>query len=189
MFSLLRHSARLASKASAAHTAQFSLTTKALEKNLYLGNLSWTLTPDTLRSAIAQHGHLQDLNIITDRLSGRSRGYGFLRIDDDQVGEQVLAALAECEVEGRQINCREAESRPAFGAGGGGGGDRPRRPYDGGERRSNGYNGGSVGGSYGGRNAREGGDRRGGSGGYGERRGNNDRGGRRGDGYGESRDY
>ena len=203
MFSLIRHSARLATT-TVKPSAAFSVSAKQLEKNLYLGNLSWSLTPETLRQAIITHvteasaeqseegaqapspeeleGHLQELSIITDRLSGRSRGYGFLKIQDDNVGEQVLAALADCEVEGRQLNCREAESRPAYDPST----RPPRRQYDGGDRRGGGGGGYGRGDRAGGYGGGYGGDRRGGDRGYGgERDGGYGGRGRRNDGGGD----
>ncbi len=80
---------------------------------LYIGNLSWGTTTEDLKSHFEQFGAVSDAIVITDRQSGRSRGFGFVTMDND---EEANKALAECngnELDGREIKCSEATPRKA----------------------------------------------------------------------------
>jgi RNA recognition motif-containing protein len=120
---------------------------------LYVGNLSFSSTVDTVREAFARIGEVTDVHIVTDRASGQSRGFGFVTMGSPAEAQKAIEAMNGASLDGRALRVNEAEDRPqrsgGFGGGGGGGG---------------GYGGGGGGG---------GGDRRrggGGGGGGGDRR-------------------
>ena len=124
-------------------------------KKLYVGNLSYNVTDSDLEQLLAQHGTVQSAQVIQDRDTGRSKGFGFVEMGSDAEAQAAIAALNGQEHDGRALTVNEAkpkEDRPRGGGGGGGGG---------GGRRE--YGGGGGGGGYGG----GGGGRSGGGGGYG----------------------
>jgi len=92
---------------------------------LYVGNLSYHTTKDSLRTAFSANGReVTDVHIVMDRESGQSRGFGFVTMGTN---EQAAAAIAEMNgalVDGRPLRVNEAEDRPPRGGGGGGGGFR-----------------------------------------------------------------
>lgn len=119
--------------------------------NLYVGNLPFGTTSDDLREAFSAHGTVTSTQVIMDRETGRSRGFGFVEMSDG--GEQAIEAMNGAEMGGRTLTVNEARPRDnSRGGGGGGGGRRGGGGYGGG---GGGYGGG--GGGYGG----------GGGGGYG----------------------
>jgi len=93
-----------------------------MSKNLYVGNLSYDTTNDSLRAAFEEFGTVTDAKVITDRETGRSRGFGFVEMSDG--GEEAIAALNGKELDGRTIVVNEARPRTERGGGGGGGGRR-----------------------------------------------------------------
>jgi|SRR5574344_44224 RNA recognition motif-containing protein len=95
--------------------------------NIYVAHLSWDTTGDSLQNLFSQFGEVTSARIITDRESGRSRGFGFVDMTNDEEGQKAIDALNETEFEGRTINVSVA---------------RPRE-----ERRPNNY--GNRGGGYG----------------------------------------
>lgn len=107
-------------------------------KRLYIGNLSYSTTENTLRTLFAQYGDVQSVNIIIDRDSGRSKGFGFVEMGTDEAAQAAIAALNGKSVDNRQINV--AEARPQA--------DR------GDARRGGGYGRSSNGGAAGGRTSR-----------------------------------
>ena len=125
-----------------------------MSKNLYVGNLSYNCTADDLRELFSQHGNVSSAQVVSDRETGRSRGFGFVEMSDG--GEAAIGALNGAEFQGRTLTVNEARPREPGGGGGrsGGGG------YGGGG--GGGRSGG--GGGYGGGG---GGGRSGGGGGYG----------------------
>ncbi len=130
--------------------------TRTMNK-LFVGNLSYDVTDQDLSDLCAQHGQVQEVAVMMDRMTGRPRGFAFVTMADGEAAQAVIKALNGQEFMGRALAINEArprEERPAYSGGGGGG-------Y-GGERRGGG--GGGYGG--GGRGGRDG-DRRGGGGGYG----------------------
>jgi cold-inducible RNA-binding protein len=119
---------------------------------IYVGNLNFRTTDDGLRAAFEAFGAVTEVYIGTDRETGRSRGFGFVTMNDKTQGEAAIAALNGSQLDGRAIVVNEAQPRPpktdrGFGGGGGGGGFR-----------------GGRGGGYGG----GGGGFRGGRGGHGD---------------------
>ncbi len=91
-------------------------------KNIFVGNLSYGVTEDTLRSLFEQYGAVERVNIITDRDSGQPRGFAFVEMTNDAEAQNAIAALNGRDVEGRTMNVNEA--RPKAERGGAGGGSR-----------------------------------------------------------------
>ncbi len=119
--------------------------------NIYVANLSWGTTSDSLQELFSQFGEVTAANIITDRETGRSRGFGFVDMPNDEEGQKAINELNETEFEGKNIAvsvARPRTERPSGGRGGYGGGNRGGG-YGGGNR-GGGYGGGNRGGGYGG---------------------------------------
>lgn len=109
--------------------------------NLYVGNLSWTMTEDDLRNLFEQYGTVSSLKIVKDRETGRSKGFGFVEMENDSEAQNALSSLYDKEILGRKIVINEAQERPAKSGGGGGG--FKKRSFGGG---GGGYNKGGGGG-------------------------------------------
>lgn len=141
--------------------------------NIYVGNLSWSMTDDDLMNLFTQYGSVTSAKILKDKMNGRSKGFGFVEMEDDEAAKAAIAALNETEIQGRKLIVNESQPRQE-GSGGGGG-----------YKKSGGYGGGggSRGGGYGG------GGSRGGSGGGGSRGGYGGGGNRGGSGGGYNREY
>ena len=92
-------------------------------KKLYVGNLPFSTTEDELREAFARHGDVESVNVITDRETGRSRGFGFVEMGDQSAAEEAMRALDNTDFGGRNLKVNEAQDRRG---GGGGGGRRDR---------------------------------------------------------------
>src|SRR5499427_8852261 len=107
-------------------------------KKLYVGNLTFGVTDAELEQMFAAHGTVQSAQVIMDRDTGRSKGFGFVEMGSDQEAQAAIAALSGKEVDGRTLTVNEA--RPREGGGGGGGGGRGG--YGGGRGGSGGYGGG-----------------------------------------------
>ena len=80
---------------------------------LYIGNLSWGTTTEDLKSHFEQHGAVSDAIVITDRQSGRSRGFGFVTMDNDEEANKALEECNGSDLDGREIKCSEATPRKA----------------------------------------------------------------------------
>jgi RNA recognition motif-containing protein len=94
-----------------------------MSKNLYVGNLAFGTTTDDLRDLFAQYGNVKSAQVVMDRETGRSRGFGFVEMNDG--AEAAIDALNGKEFQGRSLAVNEArprEERPRGGGGGGGGG-------------------------------------------------------------------
>lgn len=141
-----------------------------MAKNLYVGNLPFGTTSDELREAFSAHGTVTRVQVITDRETGRSRGFGFVEMEEgaDDAVQKMNGAMFQ----GRTLTVNEARPREpragggggGGGYGGGGGGGGGRGGYGGGGGGRGGYGGGGGGrGGYGG----GGGGYGGGGGGYG----------------------
>ena len=89
-------------------------------KNIFVGNLSFGATEESVRSLFETHGTVQRVNIVTDRDSGQARGFGFVEMTDDNEGEKAIAALNGRELGGRALNVNEARPKTDRGSGGGG---------------------------------------------------------------------
>lgn len=100
---------------------------------LYVGNLSYNTTEDQLRELFSEVGTVESVTLITDRHTGRSKGFGFVEMENDEAAKAAIEKLNETEIDDRKLNVSEARprvERPAGGGrdfGGGGGGYRPRR--------------------------------------------------------------
>ena len=106
-------------------------------KNIFVGNLNFTTTEQTLRSVFEAHGAVQRVSVMTDRDTGRSRGFAFVEMADAEEGERAIAALNGANVDGRAINVNEARPKTEGGGGrsfGGGGRDGNRGGGGGGGR-------------------------------------------------------
>lgn len=88
---------------------------------LFVGGLSWDTTDQTLRAAFEQCGAVTEAKVITDRDSGRSRGFGFVTLESASAAQSAIQTLDGTEIDGRSVRVNEAESK---GGGGGGGGSR-----------------------------------------------------------------
>ncbi len=94
-------------------------------KKLYVGNLSYDVNDADLEQLFAQHGAVSSAQVIQDRATGRSKGFGFVEMSNDQEATAAIAALNGKEYAGRKLTVNEArprEERPGGGGGGGGGG-------------------------------------------------------------------
>jgi RNA recognition motif-containing protein len=89
--------------------------------NIYVGNLSRQTSPDELRSAFEAHGQVANINIITDKYTGDSRGFAFVEMPTQAEAEAAITNLNGTELNGRTLNVNEARSREQGGGGGGGG--------------------------------------------------------------------
>ncbi len=79
-------------------------------KTLYVGNIPWSTTESELEQIFAQHGEVLDCRIITERATGRSRGYGFVEVSDDDM-ENIMEKTDGTEMEGRKLVVNEAKPR------------------------------------------------------------------------------
>ena len=95
-------------------------------KNIFVGNLSFNTGEDELRQLFETYGQVDRVSILTDRETGRSRGFGFVEMTNAEEGDKAIAALNGSQFGGRTINVNEARPK-AERAGGGGGRDRGRR--------------------------------------------------------------
>ena len=127
---------------------------------IYVGNLSYDTTEDELRKDFSTFGEVVSVSVVTDRYSGRSKGFAFVEMTNKAEADAAIAGLNGKAVKERTLVVNEARPRTEGGGGGG---------------RSGGYGGGGYGGGGGGGGY---GDKRGGGGGYGDRRGGRDSGGR-----------
>jgi RNA recognition motif-containing protein len=100
-------------------------------KNLFVGNLPFSSTEDALRTLFSQFGEVQQVKIMTDRDTGKPRGFGFVEMSQDEDAGKAIAALNGKEFEGRALTVNEARPKPersgGFRPGGGGGGHGGKR--------------------------------------------------------------
>jgi RNA recognition motif-containing protein len=113
-----------------------------MAKKLFVGGLSWGTTDQSLRQAFEAFGEVTEARVITDRETGRSRGFGFVSFGDDTQAEEAVRGMDGQELDGRTIRVNEAQDKPP--------GDRGPRPGGGG-----GYGGGGGGRSGGGGGGRD----------------------------------
>lgn len=103
-------------------------------KNIFVGNLDFSATESSVRSLFEPYGAVDRVNLVTDRDTGRSRGFAFVEMKDSAQADQAIAALNGAQMDGRALNVNEARPKPEGGRsggfrreGGGGGGQR-RQP-------------------------------------------------------------
>lgn len=82
-----------------------------MTKTLYVGNLPWSVSEEELTQVFSAHGRVEGTRIITDRETGRSRGFGFVEVADEDA-ERVMAAMNGAELRGRELVVNEARPRP-----------------------------------------------------------------------------
>ena len=142
------------------------------QSKLYVGNMSFNTTESELESAFGEFGQVQSVSIVTDRDTGRSRGFAFVEMASPEEAEAAIEGMNGRDLGGRSLTVNLARPREdrgggggrgGYGGGGGGGGGRSRGGYGGG---GGGYGGGGGGGGYGGGGGGRGGYG-GGGGGYG----------------------
>jgi len=94
-------------------------------KNIFVGNLDFAATEATIRALFEPYGTVERVNLITDRDTGRSRGFAFVEMPDSAEADRAITALNGANIDGRSLNINEARPKPeggrGFGAGGGGG--------------------------------------------------------------------
>ncbi|HEY3440103.1 MAG: RNA-binding protein [Bryobacterales bacterium] len=90
-------------------------------KNIFVGNLSFGATEDSLRSLFEAYGTVDRVSIVTDRETGRSRGFGFVEMSNDEEGDRAIAAVNGKDLDGRTMNVNEARPKTERSGGGGGG--------------------------------------------------------------------
>ena len=95
---------------------------RVMSKKLFVGSLSWDTNDEGLRDAFAVHGEISEAVVISDRDTGRSRGFGFVTFEDDDAADKAMAALNGTELDGRTIRVDVAQAKQRSGGGGGGGG-------------------------------------------------------------------
>ena len=93
-------------------------------KNVFVGNMSFETTESGLRSIFEPFGEITRVNLITDRDTGRARGFGFVEMSNDDEAAKAMQTLNGREIQGRAISVSEARERSGGGGGGGGGGGR-----------------------------------------------------------------
>ncbi|HSD89269.1 MAG TPA: RNA-binding protein [Kofleriaceae bacterium] len=113
-----------------------------MNTRLYVGNLSFNTTADGVRTAFQQFGNVSDVHLVTDRETGRSRGFAFVTMGTPEEAAKAIEGMDGRTLDGRPLRVNEAEQRQQRGGGGGGGG------YRSGGGGGGGYRGGGGGGGY-----------------------------------------
>ena len=128
--------------------------------NIYVGNQSWNITDEDLNELFISDGAVTTAKVLKHKTSGRSRGFGFVEMEDDEAARTAIAALNDSEVQGRKLIVNESQPKAegsgggggfkkrSFGGGSGGGGYKKSGGggYGGGNRGGGGYGGGNRGG-------------------------------------------
>jgi len=96
-------------------------TAQLMGNRLYVGNLSYQATSESLRDAFSACGEVTDVHIVQDRETGQSRGFAFVTMDSDAAATKAISTLNGSSLDGRQLRVSEAEERQSGGGGGGGG--------------------------------------------------------------------
>ncbi len=124
--------------------------------NIYVAGLNFSTTSESLQELFEGFGEVTSAHIINDRETGRSRGFGFVEMPNDEEAQKAIDTVNQTEFEGKNISVSVARPRPernngggGYGGGGYGGGNRGGGGYGGGNRGGGGYGGGNRGG-YGG---------------------------------------
>ena len=115
-----------------------------MSRKIYVGNLPWSTTSSDLEAMFSPHGAVRSAEVISDRETGRSRGFGFVEMETDDGQQAAINALNGQEINGRPLTVNEARERTPRPGGGGG------RSGGGGGGGGRGYGGGGGGGGYGG---------------------------------------
>src|SRR5439155_3663979 len=115
--------ARKANTGSSSH-AQRQNRRRFMGSKLYVGNLNYNTTSSQLEQLFAAHGTVQSAEVISDRETGRSKGFGFVQMDTEEAAKAAISALNGHEHDGRALTVNEAKPRENRPGGGGGGGQR-----------------------------------------------------------------
>jgi len=91
-----------------------------MSKKLFVGGLAWATSDDGLRNAFEPFGEVAEAKVITDRDTGRSRGFGFVTFSDDAAADRAVEEMNDNELDGRRLTVNEAQDRRGGGGGGGG---------------------------------------------------------------------
>ena len=110
--------------------------------NIFIAGLSYNISDSDLTELFAEYGEVASARVISDRETGRSKGYGFVEMADEEAGNKAISALNEAEIDGRKLAVSVARPKEE---------SAPRRSYNGGGNRGGGYGGGNRGGGDGGR--------------------------------------
>ena len=105
--------------------------------NIFIAGLSYKVNDADLAGLFEEYGAISSAKVVVDRQTGRSKGYGFVEMEDDEAASKAIAELNEAEFDGRKISVSEAKPRE----------ERPRRSFD--NNRGGGFGGGQRGGGYG----------------------------------------
>ena len=89
---------------------------------IYVGNMPYSTSSEDLHELFAEHGNVVDANVVMDRETGRSKGFGFVEMPNDAEAREAIDALNTSQLSGRTLRVSEARPRPDRGGGGGGGG-------------------------------------------------------------------
>jgi cold-inducible RNA-binding protein len=98
---------------------------------LFVGNLSFSTTQDDVLQAFAPYGNVESVNLLTDRTTGQSRGFGFVEMSDRNEAQNAINALNGAQLNGRAMNVNEARPKTEGGGGGFGGGNKSRGGFGG----------------------------------------------------------
>jgi RNA recognition motif-containing protein len=126
----------------------FKTTNSIIQMNIFVSGLNYSMSSEELTEVFSQFGAVASAKVVTDRATGRSRGFGFVEMPSEDEGRAAIAQLDQTDVSGRKINVKEAEERPQRSSN-----DRPRGNFGGG-RREGGFkprfnrDGGNGGGGY-----------------------------------------
>lgn len=93
-----------------------------MNKKLYVGGLPYSVTEDKLQEIFSAHGTVDSARVITDRFTGRSRGFGFVEMSSEEEAQKAIDSLNESDLDGRSLTVNEARPQEDRGGGGGGGG-------------------------------------------------------------------
>jgi len=104
--------------------------------NIFVGNLSYQTTQEDLRAAFSQFGNVEQVTIVADRDTGKSRGFAFVEMTNPQDAQTAMTQLNGADLNGRALNVNEARPKPSGSSGGRGFGGGDRRGYAGGGRGS-----------------------------------------------------
>jgi cold-inducible RNA-binding protein len=91
-------------------------------KNIFVGNLDFAATESSIRSMFEPYGAVERVNLVTDRDTGRSRGFAFVEMTNSEEADRAITALNGANLDGRALNVNEARPKPQGGGGGGRGG-------------------------------------------------------------------
>jgi RNA recognition motif-containing protein len=108
--------------------------------NIYISNLSYDVNDGDLKELFEEYGTVSSAKVITDRMSGRSRGFGFVEMEDNAQAQKAIDELNQCEYDGKVISVNVAKPKTERTGGGGGGYSNNRRSGGGGSNSGGGYN-------------------------------------------------